>query len=373
MDNSWIENGSLLIYSSSNEHIDYYFENVICLDLDNTLITTRSNNKFPKDKDDWKWMTYYGTNVNEILEGHLLLDYRIIIFTNQNGLKNESKKQEFKKKIELIGEDLNREFLLFASVKKDKYRKPSPFMYHYFINNYNEGKLPINVSYFGDAGGCLNDFSPSDRLFALNCGISYYKEDEIVLFSDKHEFDKSNYVYTKNGYNPKDFVNNVKFVFEPSHQPEIIILVGPPATGKSSFYQTHFEPLGYIDINQDKLKTRPNCLKKAKQLIPQNKSFVVDNTNPSPNVRREYLNLVKNRNYYKTCIYLNYPKEFVQHLNQYRCKIKDCEEIPTIAYSVYYKNFRKPDEEFDRIIEIKDFFPSFDKPEHKELFYQLSC
>lgn len=36
---------------------------------------------------------------------------------------------------------------------------------------------------------------------------------------------------------------------------EIVLLVGSPGAGKSSFYWKHLQPLGYGRVNQDILKT----------------------------------------------------------------------------------------------------------------------
>lgn len=36
---------------------------------------------------------------------------------------------------------------------------------------------------------------------------------------------------------------------------DIVLLVGSPGAGKSSFYWKHLQPLGYGRVNQDNLKT----------------------------------------------------------------------------------------------------------------------
>jgi bifunctional polynucleotide phosphatase/kinase len=56
---------------------------------------------------------------------------------------------------------------------------------------------------------------------------------------------------------------------------DIILFVGSPASGKSTFYHTHLQSLGYERINQDTLKTRDRCLSTAETLLLQNKPIVI--------------------------------------------------------------------------------------------------
>ena len=57
--------------------------------------------------------------------------------------------------------------------------------------------------------------------------------------------------------------------------PELVLFVGYPALGKSSFFRTHFAPAGYTHINQDTLKTREKCVKATDQALKENHSVVV--------------------------------------------------------------------------------------------------
>ena len=46
---------------------------------------------------------------------------------------------------------------------------------------------------------------------------------------------------------------------------DIILLCGSPAAGKSTFYWTHLQPLGYERVNQDLLKT-VSCWQKTERI-----------------------------------------------------------------------------------------------------------
>lgn len=54
-----------------------------------------------------------------------------------------------------------------------------------------------------------------------------------------------------------------------------MLFVGYPASGKSTLFRQHFEPEGYIHINQDTLRTRDKCVKAAEEAITQGHSCVI--------------------------------------------------------------------------------------------------
>jgi hypothetical protein len=64
-------------------------------------------------------------------------------------------------------------------------------------------------------------------------------------------------------------------VISPSSAPDIILFVGSPAAGKSTFYRDHLLPMGYARINQDTLKTRDRCVAEASTLLSQNTPIVI--------------------------------------------------------------------------------------------------
>lgn len=64
--------------------------------------------------------------------------------------------------------------------------------------------------------------------------------------------------------------------------------------GKTTFFRQHFEPSGYLHVNQDTLKTRDKCVKAVEDaLTVDKKCVVVDNTNPNAFTRRFYIDLAK--------------------------------------------------------------------------------
>jgi bifunctional polynucleotide phosphatase/kinase len=55
----------------------------------------------------------------------------------------------------------------------------------------------------------------------------------------------------------------------------MVIFVGPPGGGKSSFFDRFLGPRGYVRINQDTLRTREKCLTEAAVVIESGQSLAI--------------------------------------------------------------------------------------------------
>ena len=69
---------------------------------------------------------------------------------------------------------------------------------------------------------------------------------------------------------------------------EAIILIGLQATGKSTFYKERFFK-SHMHINLDMLKTRRKEDILIEACIKAKQAFVIDNTNPSIEARKKYI------------------------------------------------------------------------------------
>lgn len=82
---------------------------------------------------------------------------------------------------------------------------------------------------------------------------------------------------------------------------ELIILVGPPGSGKSLFCRQSLLPQGYERINQDELGSRPKCLARAREVLERStakegqppRRIVVDNTNRDRATRKVWIDLAR--------------------------------------------------------------------------------
>ena len=154
------------------------------------------------------------------------------------------------------------------------------------------------------------------------------------------------------------------------------MLIGRPASGKSTLTDRYFTPHSYVTVNRDTLGTQQKCLAAAKTALKAGKSVLVDNTNPSKATRTAYIDLAKEFKVPVRCIHLNIPLELSHHLNLYRqTKSKGKQRrVPEVGYRVYDKNFEKPEtaEGFAEVVELP-FLPQFDSSEDEQLFNQWTC
>lgn len=56
---------------------------------------------------------------------------------------------------------------------------------------------------------------------------------------------------------------------------ELVVFVGYPCLGKTSFYHKHFSPAGYAHVNQDTLSSRQMCVRAADEALKGGKSVVI--------------------------------------------------------------------------------------------------
>mgnify|MGYP002626601257 FL=1 len=125
-------------------------------DLDNTLITTESGRKFPKNIDDWR---FFNLRVPQRLKHFQNLGFTLVIFTNQSTIPRKLSINSFHKKCSNLMKafGLNVDFLV--STKDDKYRKPKTGMIDLYLQLKGTTIEEIgvkNMFFCGDAAGRRN-------------------------------------------------------------------------------------------------------------------------------------------------------------------------------------------------------------------------
>ena len=81
------------------------------------------------------------------------------------------------------------------------------------------------------------------------------------------------------------------------HTQEILLLVAPPASGKSTLAEKFEEEQSYERINQDTLKTEEKCFVVAREALTEKKrSIIIDNTNITIEKRRKWIQLATELN-----------------------------------------------------------------------------
>lgn len=315
---------------------------IASFDLDQTLITCKSNKKFPIDEDDWKFMY---EQVPDILKNYVKEGYLFVIVSNQAGLKNEKQKNQWMTKLENIIEELDLECMVLCSTGKNKYRKPSIS----FREEFFPKELDDTSFYCGDACGREDDHADTDLKFALNMKVKFITPEHCFLDKKNKYPKKIDYPVNVNKCESKES----DYKFKPSKKREMIIMVGYPASGKSYVSKELEKKYKYVIINQDDLKTKAKCIKMAKEKLEEKKSIIIDATNPSKKSREEWIEIGNKYKCEIKFIVMESSLELSKHNNYYRNATSDRGVIPDIAYNLYKSKYEEPDseEECDEIIE----------------------
>lgn len=350
-------------------------------DLDDTLVACKSGAKFPNGRKDWKWLH---PCVPEVLKKHYDMGFKIVIFTNQAGVeKKHAKVGDLTGKITDLCGILGFPMQALMACATDHWRKPNPTMWKYFTKHMNNGvEVDMKESLFvGDAAGRpknwaagrKKDFSCSDRKFAVNTGLTFKTPEEFFLG------EKPCLKFDWDGEDPQKIMNEFKgktaFVGSSITKPtqEIVLSVGCPASGKSTFSKRHFEPAGYVIVNRDTLKTPAKCQKAAEAALREGKSVVIDNTNPDPSARAPYITMAKKAKVPVRCFVFTTPRAVAEHLNIVREKMTEgkVRRIPDVGFNVFGKNFTQPSVK-EGLAEVctVNFVPTFDSKEDEERFLE---
>ena len=401
----WTRDGSVLV-GKCNLSESPETNKVAAFDFDHTIAVNIENHVFPKNGNDWKW---FCPSVPTILVELFRLGYFLVIVSNQLNIdKADKRMQAFKGRIERTCKELQSaaksagieciSVLILAATRDDEFRKPRPGIWNLLQSMYPTLKFVKSSSFYcGDAAGrkeiaakaSRKDHTDTDRKWALNVGLPFYVPQQLFDESliEKYSLEAKLHVFAQNPlpkiefdpgtYNIGSNQRTSKFAF--GH--DVIIFVGSPASGKTTFCKKYFGD--YYYVNQDTLKTLPKCLKAVSDALDSGKKVVVDNTNSSMEVRRKYVEIAKQRNKDVICLWFNTSWELSNHNNLYRsfanslkalCSTgkvdPEAKAVPDIALTTYWKNFQTPTAEEGFEVEEIEFSPSFNDPED-ERYWRL--
>jgi len=167
--------------------------------------------------------------------------------------------------------------------------------------------------FVGDAAGRQKDFSCDDRKFAANVGIKFYTEKQFFQNLPNEHFEWKS-------FNPFTFksMDSLDFSSVANDHNEMIIFVGMPGSGKSTFTKKYLD--GYERVNRDTLGSKSLCEKKTREFLDKSKSVIIDNTNPSREARRTFIEIAKEYNVPVRCLVFKTPEDLAKHLNAVREK-----------------------------------------------------
>lgn len=289
-------------------------------DYDHTLVKPKTKTTFSKDEDDWMWLR---PTVPEILTDIYKKGYAIVIFTNQ------SKSNSFKIK-QIINVFTSLKLPVNIFIETDKaFKKPEPYMYNVYIDK----RALVNKKesfYVGDALGRTGDFADSDKQFAINSGIKYVSPEQIFPFDE--------------------ISSSLSLVSIPEHR-EIVLMMGYPGSGKSSFAEKAFKDQPYLHIRGDDYNSESQLKKAYKSAIEMypDKSIILDQTHSSIKKRQIFIEIAQKAVIPVRLIHLTTTIEESMYRNIQREK-----PVPKIALYMYRKNYEKPehDEGLYEIIDI---------------------
>lgn len=384
---TWVHEGSLLVLDTAASAGANSGREVLCFDMDDTLIATKSGKTFAVGRSDWRWL--YPSIPDKLRAAHAA-GKKLVIFTNQAGIDGKggydvSKERMICGKIEDIIDELGVPVQAFIATTDDEFRKPATAMWDFMVRSFNGGVAPdlSKCTFVGDAAGrpaCpahgrpKKDFSCSDRKFAFNIGIAFATPEEFFKGEapDPFEWDSADIAsIPREGPICNGGVESLT-----SATQEMVILCGFPASGKSTFSKTYLVPKGYFWVNRDTLKTPARCLKAAEEALAAGKSVVVDNTNPSKGARAEYIAIARSHRVPVRCFWMQVDEKLAQHLNHFRERITKgaSPHVPRIGYAMFKKNWQEPEisEGFTEIKKIFFVANNFPDEEAKKSFFQLA-
>ncbi|CCF56790.1 hypothetical protein KAFR_0B04940 [Kazachstania africana CBS 2517] len=228
----------LIKYTPKNRIEDYQAANVYSFDLDGTIIGTKTNSKFSRAPEDWKFLSFGEslTTLERLIE-IVQKDSKaqIVIFSNQGGVLTVPPTSKscinFTTKVKLIleaiavnkgGHELLKRLWIYAAPKMpaslfpknkkatfskiskpiksptkipasvlpstfESMRKPQTGMIDEFKADFKRlygDPMPQNelnwVYYCGDAGGRPSDFSDSDKYFAKNANLGFKFPEDVL-------------------------------------------------------------------------------------------------------------------------------------------------------------------------------------------------
>ncbi|KAI0437246.1 PNK3P-domain-containing protein [Xylaria telfairii] len=266
-----------------NEDVRQMEIKVVAIDLNNTLITSKSGTLHGTDESDWRW---WHESIPGKLRSLALQGYTVIICSNQGRLTELDGSESpaaapFKKKMEHILRNLQVDVTLFVACANDIYRKPRPGLWsiipQYTGNEYSSIDKTQSLV-VGDAAGRESDFSDSDVHWAMNAGISFFTPEAFFLGQALgpigHKFHPDWYLHSDR----RKEEETAQYQFSQMLSP-MVILVGLPGAGKTTFYYRILQNLGFTRRDARSYNSRHSFERAIDEAMRSGIPIVIDDFN----------------------------------------------------------------------------------------------
>ena len=186
--------------------------------------------------------------------------------------------------------------------KYDIHRKPRPGAWNFLVSQITRSTNQIDLvqyKFVGDAAGRpaginkkKRDFADTDYKLALNVGIAFATPEQVFLDSTSPlHCDLPTPSFSIKSYLDKQEPDPQLFT-ELCGSPEIVLLVAPAASGKSTLTRKF---ASHVRCNSDDLGGIDKCMTFAREALTdqERKSVVIDNTNVFSEPRQKWIALAK--------------------------------------------------------------------------------
>lgn len=276
------------------------FSKFAIFDYDWTLVKPCDGRRFPKDVADWQ---YLRLSVPETVR-KFAKDHQIVIVTDQSkGWKIDQ--------IKAVLADLEIEATVIVGVKEES-QKPSTTLFTSAFPNFKK-----NGFYVGDAAGRKGDWSDKDRVFAERLGVRFYTPEEMFELDTIQQ-------------GPATV----------SEEKEVVIMVGYPASGKSTIAKSLER---YYRVDGDILKTAKAMIKDAEKHV-SDASIVFDSTSGTKEKRAQFIEFARSHSLPVRIFWVQTSIEQSMERNKQRAAEGGI-KVPDVVFYVYRKKFEPPTEE----------------------------
>ncbi|GAA5944975.1 hypothetical protein JCM10213_001839 [Rhodosporidiobolus nylandii] len=285
---------------------------IAAFDLDGTVIRPLGGRSFPENSRDWE---FCGPEVTRRLREAYKQGYALLLISNQAS-PTPKLSRDFRTKLPFVCRKIGVPLRALAAWEFDGYRKPGTGMWDAFVREFN-GNVAVdyaNSFYVGDAAGRTGDHADTDRKFALNNSLPFLTPEEFFLSEPPDG------KWTLWGWNPAAWDHSqpdsppLVAQNDPAAAarvgtyagPEVVLLVGPPGTGKTSWavrelgaewetisHTSPRLPAAALDALRASLSTYFSSLALSSPSSPPPPKLLLDCSFPSRLSRRAVLSLLR--------------------------------------------------------------------------------